>query len=171
MAILQRRRFAAEYAILTEPATQEASRSAAYLPLSASAGGGGHRADHTWTTCNAEDAFGRQWRCALAACAAIACCRLHAVAWCRVCLTGHSLLCRLAGIILTNDGNAILREIDVAHPAAKVRLHASCPVPCRASSACTHTYDGCMCFAVHHRAQQDTGRGGRRWHHISHHPR
>lgn len=28
----------------------------------------------------------------------------------------------LAGIILTNDGNAILREIDVSHPAAKVRL-------------------------------------------------
>ena len=25
-----------------------------------------------------------------------------------------------AGIILTNDGNAILREIDVSHPAAKV---------------------------------------------------
>ena len=28
----------------------------------------------------------------------------------------------LAGIILTNDGNAILREIDVSHPAAKVRF-------------------------------------------------
>jgi hypothetical protein len=26
----------------------------------------------------------------------------------------------LAGIVLTNDGNAILRELDVAHPAAKV---------------------------------------------------
>ena len=26
-----------------------------------------------------------------------------------------------AGIVLTNDGNAILREIDVTHPAAKVR--------------------------------------------------
>ena len=26
----------------------------------------------------------------------------------------------LAGIVLTNDGNAILREIDVSHPAAKV---------------------------------------------------
>lgn len=24
------------------------------------------------------------------------------------------------GIVLTNDGNAILREIDVSHPAAKV---------------------------------------------------
>ena len=31
----------------------------------------------------------------------------------------------LAGIILTNDGNAILREIDVAHPAAKVLLRTS----------------------------------------------
>ena len=27
-----------------------------------------------------------------------------------------------AGIILTNDGNAILREIDVSHPAAKVLI-------------------------------------------------
>jgi chaperonin GroEL (HSP60 family) len=27
-----------------------------------------------------------------------------------------------AGIVLTNDGNAILREIDVSQPAAKVRL-------------------------------------------------
>jgi hypothetical protein len=27
-----------------------------------------------------------------------------------------------AGIVLTNDGNAILREIDVTHPAAKVRV-------------------------------------------------
>jgi hypothetical protein len=26
-----------------------------------------------------------------------------------------------AGIVVTNDGNAILREIDIAHPAAKVR--------------------------------------------------
>jgi hypothetical protein len=26
-----------------------------------------------------------------------------------------------AGIVLTNDGHAILREIDVSHPAAKVR--------------------------------------------------
>jgi hypothetical protein len=25
-----------------------------------------------------------------------------------------------AGIVVTNDGNAILREIDIAHPAAKV---------------------------------------------------
>jgi hypothetical protein len=28
----------------------------------------------------------------------------------------------LAGIVLTNDGHAILREIDVTHPAAKVGL-------------------------------------------------
>lgn len=27
----------------------------------------------------------------------------------------------LAGIVVTNDGNAILRELDLAHPAAKVR--------------------------------------------------
>jgi chaperonin GroEL (HSP60 family) len=31
------------------------------------------------------------------------------------------LLCAAAGIVLTNDGHAILREIDVSHPAAKVR--------------------------------------------------
>ena len=30
------------------------------------------------------------------------------------------LLNVLAGIVLTNDGNAILRELDVSHPAAKV---------------------------------------------------
>jgi T-complex protein 1 subunit gamma len=29
-----------------------------------------------------------------------------------------------AGIVLTNDGHAILREIDVSHPAAKVRTSA-----------------------------------------------
>ncbi len=29
-------------------------------------------------------------------------------------------LCTLAGIVITNDGNAILREVDVSHPAAKV---------------------------------------------------
>ena len=32
-----------------------------------------------------------------------------------------------AGIVLTNDGNAILREIDVTHPAAKVRAHPADP--------------------------------------------
>jgi T-complex protein 1 subunit gamma len=30
------------------------------------------------------------------------------------------LLDASGGIVLTNDGNAILRELDVAHPAAKV---------------------------------------------------
>jgi len=32
------------------------------------------------------------------------------------------LLDPMGGIIITNDGNAILREIDVAHPAAKSML-------------------------------------------------
>jgi len=32
----------------------------------------------------------------------------------------HVGFVRDAGIVLTNDGNAILREIDVSHPAAKV---------------------------------------------------
>ena len=31
----------------------------------------------------------------------------------------------MTGIVLTNDGNAILREIDVSHPAAKV---STCPL-------------------------------------------
>jgi hypothetical protein len=30
-----------------------------------------------------------------------------------------------AGIVLTNDGHAILREIDVTHPAAKVKCPAA----------------------------------------------
>eukprot|EP00955_Chlamydomonas_euryale_P010039 107658-Chlamydomonas_euryale.AAC.11 len=33
----------------------------------------------------------------------------------------HDMFVCRAGIVLTNDGNAILREIDVSHPAAKVR--------------------------------------------------
>ena len=32
------------------------------------------------------------------------------------------------GIVLTNDGNAILREIDVSHPAAKVGWGLLCSV-------------------------------------------
>ena len=30
------------------------------------------------------------------------------------------LVSYFAGIVVTNDGNAILRELDIAHPAAKV---------------------------------------------------
>ena len=37
-------------------------------------------------------------------------------------VSGRRLLSPLPkGIVLTNDGNAILREIDVSHPAAKAR--------------------------------------------------
>lgn len=35
------------------------------------------------------------------------------------------LLDPMGGIVMTNDGNAILREIDVAHPAAKSMLELS----------------------------------------------
>ena len=35
------------------------------------------------------------------------------------------LLDPMGGIVLTNDGNAILRELDVAHPAAKSMLELS----------------------------------------------
>jgi len=32
----------------------------------------------------------------------------------------HSFSYKSTGIVVTNDGNAILRELDLAHPAAKV---------------------------------------------------
>lgn len=35
------------------------------------------------------------------------------------------LLDPMGGIVLTNDGNAILREIDVSHPAAKSMIELS----------------------------------------------
>ena len=35
------------------------------------------------------------------------------------------LLDPMGGIVLSNDGHAILREIDVAHPAAKTMLECS----------------------------------------------
>ncbi len=31
----------------------------------------------------------------------------------------------MGGIVMTNDGNAILREIDVSHPAAKALIEIS----------------------------------------------
>lgn len=34
----------------------------------------------------------------------------------------HRFGSEFAGIVLTNDGHAVLREIDVGHPAAKVGL-------------------------------------------------
>jgi T-complex protein 1 subunit gamma len=47
----------------------------------------------------------------------------------RTCLGPRSMLKMLldpmGGILLTNDGNAILREIDVAHPAAKSMIELS----------------------------------------------
>ncbi len=49
----------------------------------------------------------------------------HGAAW--LCALSLSTCCH-AGIILTNDGNAILREIDVAHPAAKVSTELAMPV-------------------------------------------
>ena len=39
----------------------------------------------------------------------------------------------VTGIVVTNDGNAILRELDIAHPAAKVLyspFHGSALVSC-----------------------------------------
>lgn len=36
-----------------------------------------------------------------------------------------------AGIVLSNDGHAILRELDVAHPAAKVLVSLLCPLGCK----------------------------------------
>jgi hypothetical protein len=40
----------------------------------------------------------------------------------------------LTGIVITNDGNAILREIDVSHPAAKVRTVLGKQSICRLSN-------------------------------------
>jgi hypothetical protein len=67
-----------------------------------------------------------------------------------------------SGIVLTNDGHAILREIDVAHPAAKVAAVLS-------SFCCLHAQLVCVSYpdeqcqrvlvhpAVHDPAQQNTG--------------
>ena len=44
------------------------------------------------------------------------------------------LLPTSSGIVLTNDGNAILREIDVTHPAAKVRVPPSARIARRAQT-------------------------------------
>ena len=47
----------------------------------------------------------------------------------RTCLGPQSMLKMLldpmGGIVLTNDGNAILREVDVSHPAAKSMIELS----------------------------------------------
>jgi len=47
----------------------------------------------------------------------------------RTCLGPQAMLKMLldpmGGIVLTNDGNAILREIDVSHPAAKSMIELS----------------------------------------------
>jgi T-complex protein 1 subunit gamma len=54
-------------------------------------------------------------------------------------LTPH----RRKGIVLTNDGNAILREIDVSHPAAKARRCScsGCARACAALRNCTRKTD------------------------------
>lgn len=51
----------------------------------------------------------------------LSCIRAHCSDTKQWCLNKH-MLCLTSGIVLTNDGNAILREIDVAHPAAKVMV-------------------------------------------------
>ena len=38
------------------------------------------------------------------------------------------LLDPMGGILLTNDGNSILREVDVSHPAAKSMIELSIPL-------------------------------------------
>lgn len=47
----------------------------------------------------------------------------------RTCLGPRSMLKMLldpmGGVVLTNDGNAILREVEVAHPAAKSMIELS----------------------------------------------
>lgn len=104
-----------------------------------------------------------------------------------------SLACLHAGIVLTNDGHAILREIDVTHPAAKVGDAETCIVG-HAWATCSTRWTGAACcrcpaaglpeniitvyhmclrvcvLAVHDPAEPDTGRGGGGWHHLRHHP-
>jgi hypothetical protein len=91
------------------------------------------------------------------------------------------------GIVLTNDGNAILREIDVSHPAAKVSVvgrrvkredgcasahacaRASLPLPLHPHPSLSSS-PSLFLGAVRYRAQPHPGRGGRRRHHVRHHP-
>ena len=66
-------------------------------------------------------------------------------------------LSALAGIVLTNDGNAILREIDVTHPAAKVGFDTCCCICCCTSLTSFAAYPSFLTFdAVHDRAEQNT---------------
>ena len=78
--------------------------------------------------------------------------------------------CLRPGIVLTNDGNAILREIDVSHPAAKV-CRSQLPFPpvsarVRAAQG-THNHLGASVdshpkthHTERHRARTHAGRGG-----------
>lgn len=67
------------------------------------------------------------------------------------------LLDPMGGIVMTNDGNAILREVDVSHPAAKNMIE---PPPQRR-----------IAHGVTPEAQQGARRGGGRWHDVGDHPR
>lgn len=44
-------------------------------------------------------------------------------------VVSHECYRIISGIIVTNDGNAILSELDLAHPAAKVHALSPPPVP------------------------------------------
>jgi hypothetical protein len=47
--------------------------------------------------------------------------RQHFLSWLLISFSFLFLTLLLSGIVVTNDGNAILRELDIAHPAAKAR--------------------------------------------------
>ncbi len=67
-------------------------------------------------------------------------------------------LSAFAGIVLTNDGNAILREIDVTHPAAKVGFDTCCCTCCCIFLSSSAAYSIFPIFdAVHDRVEQNTG--------------
>ena len=77
--------------------------------------------------------------------------------------------CCGVGIVLTNDGHAILREIDVSHPAAKV-THEAEMLLLTSPFGPTHTKNQHVLLpAVHDPAQQDARRGGWRWHNFRDH--
>jgi hypothetical protein len=93
-----------------------------------------HHSHDIGSQIHAENASGRWWRYAKGLLVVYAlCCWTkvninHFLCWITLMANNkrwilHNLLCFdyfCSGIVVTNDGNSILREIDIAHPAAKV---------------------------------------------------
>ncbi len=69
-----------------------------------------------------------------------------------------SLVVLHTGIVITNDGNAILREIDVSHPAAKVCEGSCVWVQGTAARApmCPDNTHACTLSTVYHPVESHT---------------